>query len=206
MRVTREWLMQHRSERGGWNFSQLALLGETWPPAKGWIERAIDREIADDRAALFVEYSKRRPNKAERQDVKRMVGLLPAKAVDEPIKWDHNPEIRALLEHVRRNRTLRGSPCPKYDGDVKGEKFLLSYQWRRLRMAALLKHGARCQCCGSTASDGVRMHVDHIQPRSKRPDLALDIDNLQVLCEVCNHGKGNWDATDWRGHATANQA
>ncbi len=66
-------------------------------------------------------------------------------------------------------------------------------------MRALVKYGARCQCCGATRKNGVQMHVDHIQPRREFPALALDLDNLQVLCEVCNHGKGNWDATDWRG-------
>ena len=42
------------------------------------------------------------------------------------------------------------------------------------------------------------MNVDHIKPRKKYPELALDKSNLQVLCEECNHGKGNWDETDWR--------
>ena len=42
------------------------------------------------------------------------------------------------------------------------------------------------------------MNVDHIKPRKLFPNLALDSSNLQVLCEVCNHGKGNWDMTDWR--------
>lgn len=42
------------------------------------------------------------------------------------------------------------------------------------------------------------MHVDHIKSRRKRPDLALDFDNLQVLCGPCNHGKSWDDETDWR--------
>jgi 5-methylcytosine-specific restriction endonuclease McrA len=78
------------------------------------------------------------------------------------------------------------------------DDFLQSYEWRRVRMEALKKYGTRCQCCGATPADGVKMNVDHIKPRKLFPQLALDISNLQVLCEVCNHGKGNWDMTDWR--------
>lgn len=79
------------------------------------------------------------------------------------------------------------------------DEFLFTYEWRRLRMTVLTKRGARCECCGATPKDGVRMNVDHIKPRLKYPELALEESNLQVLCEVCNHGKGNWDQTDWRG-------
>ena len=42
------------------------------------------------------------------------------------------------------------------------------------------------------------MHVDHIKPRLRYPELALDMNNLQVLCAICNHGKGGFDETDWR--------
>jgi 5-methylcytosine-specific restriction endonuclease McrA len=76
--------------------------------------------------------------------------------------------------------------------------FLETYEWRRVRMEALKKYGSRCQCCGATPADGVKMNVDHIKPRKLFPHLALSLDNLQVLCEPCNHGKGNWDMTDWR--------
>jgi len=82
-----------------------------------------------------------------------------------------------------------------------GNDFLLSYEWRRLRMEALKLYGPRCQCCGATPKTGAVMNVDHIKPRLKYPELALDINNLQILCGVCNHGKGNWDETDWRNNA-----
>jgi 5-methylcytosine-specific restriction endonuclease McrA len=81
------------------------------------------------------------------------------------------------------------------------DAFLQTYEWRRVRMEAIKKYGSRCQCCGATPADGVKMNVDHIKPRKLYPALALDINNLQVLCEECNHGKGNWDMTDWRGNA-----
>jgi 5-methylcytosine-specific restriction endonuclease McrA len=82
--------------------------------------------------------------------------------------------------------------------DVTTDAFLSTYEWRKVRMEALKKHGPRCQCCGATPATGAVMNVDHIKPRKKWPSLALDVNNLQILCHECNHGKGNWDSTDWR--------
>lgn len=84
------------------------------------------------------------------------------------------------------------------DVDVTGDEFLKTYRWRQLRMKAIKKYGPKCQCCGASASTGAVINVDHIKPRRKHPDLALCLDNLQILCNECNHGKGNWDETDWR--------
>lgn len=89
-------------------------------------------------------------------------------------------------------------PTPKRKKAFFGDPFLDSYEWRSLRMRVLIKFGRRCMCCGATPSDGVKMHVDHVKPRKTHPELALDESNLQVLCEVCNHGKGNWTTTDFR--------
>lgn len=88
-----------------------------------------------------------------------------------------------------------GRVMPLVDSDA----FLRSYEWRSLRMVVLKARGRRCECCGAQPTDGVTvLHVDHIKPRRLFPALALDVTNLQVLCEPCNHGKGNWDQTDWR--------
>lgn len=81
---------------------------------------------------------------------------------------------------------------------VESDAFLQTYEWRKVRMEALKKYGAKCQCCGTTPAYGAIMNVDHIKPRKLFPGLALDINNLQILCHDCNHGKGNWDMTDWR--------
>jgi 5-methylcytosine-specific restriction endonuclease McrA len=81
---------------------------------------------------------------------------------------------------------------------IASPAFLESYDWRELRMKALIKYGRKCQCCGDTPENGAIMNVDHIKCRKKHPELALDINNLQIMCQSCNHGKGNWDDTDWR--------
>jgi 5-methylcytosine-specific restriction endonuclease McrA len=76
--------------------------------------------------------------------------------------------------------------------------FYQSEEWRRLRYQALLGAQGCCIACGNRAAPGRSLHVDHIKPRSKFPELALSLSNLQVLCEDCNFGKGAIDQTDWR--------
>ena len=110
-----------------------------------------------------------------------------AKLLKQPIKIVAQPKRKPRKKRVR----TRG-------GDVTSDAFLLTFEWRKLRMQALKKYGPRCMCCGATPATGAVMNVDHIKPRKKHPDLALDINNLQILCHDCNHGKGNWDQTDWR--------
>lgn len=101
---------------------------------------------------------------------------------------------QAIHIALERKRAMTSAAAPAATCDA----FLESYEWRRARMAALKRYGSKCQCCGATPQDGARMNVDHIKPRKLFPNLALDLNNLQVLCSECNHGKGNWDMTDWR--------
>ena len=75
--------------------------------------------------------------------------------------------------------------------------FYQSRDWASIRYAALIRSDGRCSCCGASRSDGAVLHVDHIKPRSKFPELALSLDNLQVLCNLCNIAKSNIDMTDW---------
>lgn len=58
----------------------------------------------------------------------------------------------------------------------------------RLRAMVLMRDGARCQLCGADVGSGAKLHVDHIIPWSRGGETELD--NLQILCEVCNIGKG----------------
>jgi hypothetical protein len=78
------------------------------------------------------------------------------------------------------------------------DPFYESREWLQLRYQALKRSNGRCACCGHPPRKGNSLHVDHIKPRSKHPELALVLDNLQVLCGNCNLGKSNTDQTDWR--------
>ena len=121
-----------------------------------------------------------------------------------PVKKKSKAQKRAAAALRRANREARpqrrvNKPITKVAGvDVASSAFLETYEWRKVRMEALKKYGPKCMCCGATPADGAVMNVDHIKPRKLWPSLALDVSNLQILCHECNHGKGNWDQTDWR--------
>lgn len=110
------------------------------------------------------------------------------------LEWFHKNEAAAL-------KSRRKQPTPSKG---RNDDFYKSWDWRELRMQAIKKHGARCQCCGATRTDldgagnPVRIVVDHIRPISRFWELRLDLNNLQILCDECNMGKGAWDQTDWR--------
>lgn len=82
--------------------------------------------------------------------------------------------------------------------NLPSEKFYNSPEWSKIRYKTLSNRGNRCECCGRSPKNGVVIHVDHIKPRSIFPELALEEDNLQILCDQCNIAKSNSDETDWR--------
>jgi len=115
---------------------------------------------------------------------------------------DERPADHSLCEKCKREMLPKPEWQIRHETEekefFKTTAFLETYEWRKLRMTALTKYGAKCMCCNATREHGVRIHVDHIKPRRLFPELALTLSNLQILCEDCNHGKGNWDQTDWR--------
>ena len=200
MQITRDWIDKNKTVTGGWNKEQLRILNIGWPPAKKWKRKLIGRHITEEQAQQCVDAGKR-PD-----DQERLQRKLDRKAR----RREQMRQIRvSKLSIKKRDKIIqirKSSPVTvtKYpDGkphlqDVGSDEFLQTYEWRRVRMQVLKKYGARCQCCGVTPDNGAKIHVDHIKPRRLFPQLALDPSNLQVLCHECNHGKGNWDMTDWR--------
>lgn len=108
------------------------------------------------------------------------------------------PEGRTLCGVCEQlTATQRRAEKPKRPSktSIANAQFYTSWQWSKLRFEILKKYGPRCMLCGETEG---KIVVDHIKPRSKYPELELDPDNMQVLCDTCNRGKGNKDETDFR--------
>ena len=75
------------------------------------------------------------------------------------------------------------------------EAFLKSWEWKHKRIEILAKYKPQCMCCGKAPDPETKtfLCVDHIKPRRKYPELSLDENNLQILCNQCNWDKGNLD-------------
>lgn len=80
---------------------------------------------------------------------------------------------------------------------ARSRTFYQSPEWRFLRIQALSKRSS-CEACGASPATGAVLHVDHILPRSIYPQFALSLNNLQILCESCNMGKGNVVTTNFK--------
>jgi 5-methylcytosine-specific restriction endonuclease McrA len=108
-------------------------------------------------------------------------------------KPDHNKKPT-----VRRSIPSNVAWMPRDEWEKQTAKFYASQAWRELRYEALRNSDGSCCCCGAKKADGAQLHVDHIKPRSKYPELQLDIENLQILCQDCNIGKSNYYDDNWK--------
>ncbi len=91
------------------------------------------------------------------------------------------PKVTARLEELARERQKRIE---------EAKTFYASAEWRLIREQVIEEQKHVCQICGCRITIDNDLTVDHIKPRSKFPELALDKSNLQVLCRRCNSSKG----------------
>ncbi|MBU5214572.1 HNH endonuclease [Heyndrickxia oleronia] len=103
---------------------------------------------------------------------------------------------------------------PEYKTYEQKMRFYKSSEWKSLRLQALERDNYECQECkrqGEVYTDQhdpdkhKRLDVDHIKEIEDYPDLALELDNLQVLCVWHHNEKHNrfsskppkWDDEKW---------
>lgn len=89
-----------------------------------------------------------------------------------------------IAEYDNVIKSIRDEENRRYH--IQRERAMMS---SGLRYDVLKRDGFKCQICGSTAQDGVKLHVDHIIPISKGGHTTLD--NLRTLCDRCNLGKSD---------------
>lgn len=70
--------------------------------------------------------------------------------------------------------------------------FYLTKEWKSVAREAKRLHkkefGYSCLCCKGKFKPG-QLHADHIIPIFMRPELRLDLSNIQILCGKCNVNK-----------------
>ena len=189
--VTEEWLEDNKTCRGGYTTVQIKALGwEKGLKTKNWKRRSVGLVITLEQKSLFESLSE--------SSVSKTKGRKLAKAVI----VNNKKQTSASTAEMRRLEETSFNPNWTKEF-IASPEFLKTFQWCRVRMKALRKYGNTCMCCGATREDGVKICVDHIKPRKLFPKLALDINNLQILCDVCNLGKGNGFDIDWKNGYTA---
>lgn len=67
------------------------------------------------------------------------------------------------------------------------QNFYKSPEWFRARAAAIRKANGKCASCGCNIIGKGKARVDHIRPLRQYPALALDPNNLRVLCPTCDN-------------------
>ena len=156
-------------------------MGATAPPLEGFFMR-YEKPLYSERTSLA-----KRTKKAK----KTLAKLV---ETDPTLKAIIQKKATAMALSIKKTQPKQFQPPPAYHPGM-GKAFYQTREWRQVRYKVLTKYGKKCQCCGETEG---YIHVDHIKPRSLFPELELDQNNLQVLCEACNIGKSNQDITDWR--------
>ncbi len=113
--------------------------------------------------------------------------------------WSWNPPDNKIMPTKFVSRKYIKKKKRKKRSKLISSNFYNSKEWRRLRFRVLEKYEGCCMLCGRSRKEhGVVIHVDHIKPRSKHPNLSLVFENLQILCDDCNLGKSNKSMVDYR--------
>ncbi|MBO7310160.1 MAG: HNH endonuclease, partial [Clostridia bacterium] len=94
----------------------------------------------------------------------------------------HYGELKRFFDHTVKLKAQRQTR--QYQIKVERAKMTDS-----LRYDILKRDNFRCQICGSSAQDGVKLHVDHIIPVAKGGQTIAS--NLRTLCDRCNMGKSD---------------
>jgi 5-methylcytosine-specific restriction endonuclease McrA len=180
------------NERGRFTSSTLAKRFGSWFAAidKANLRRTINRNVSDD--DLFANLVEVWTNLG-RQPRYRDLRPGPSRFSSNTYAHRFRTWRRALAAFVQWANHGDISPRSEEGTKRSGKQGTRNINWR-LRALVLMRDGAKCRLCGAVPSDGIRLHVDHVKPWSKGGMTVIE--NLQILCNVCNLGKGDAELDD----------
>lgn len=190
MIVNEELLKSARTKKGGYSSAQIKFAQDyTGKPA--WLKSLVGLNVSD---LFWSEFIKLRSSKVKQGQPKK-----PINAMSKSDGWEWKPKA-IDIPVIKKLKPKTGKKAKrKLVTKLDNANFYLSDEWRAIRVRVLEKYECKCMMCGrSPRMHNIVIHVDHIKPRSKHPELSLEITNLQLLCEDCNKGKSNRYDTDWR--------
>lgn len=116
------------------------------------------------------------------------------------MKTSYKERLRGSSLKKRSAEMLKDMTANEIADAIKksGREFLVTEEWFVLKAQTIAKYGCTCMRCKKTIKKWSQINVDHIKPRKFFPQLANDINNLQILCGDCNKAKGNKHDTDYR--------
>lgn len=88
--------------------------------------------------------------------------------------------------HLTSARTARAYETSS--SRLADKRFYASAAWLRLRSAFLAEHPL-CVDCERAGRVTEAKHVHHLKERKDHPELALEWNNLEALCQPCHNGK-----------------
>jgi hypothetical protein len=99
-------------------------------------------------------------------------------------RWGGLPRFAKLFVDFKQKKITKSDVINKKTNSKKREPIT-----PRMRANVLKRDDKKCQDCGKSAADGVKLEVHHVVPVSQGGDTTLE--NLITNCETCNRGKSD---------------
>jgi len=195
MIVTKQELRKAASARGGFTHRQIRF-AQRLTGSRQWKKKLLDSRVSDEDWIKFLGL-KNVPKRPPRHKLE----IINAMPKSDGGFWKPGKDDIPALKTKSKGRKNRGKNRSKRQkiGKKSDELFYASSMWSELRVRVFVKYDCKCMMCGESPKvHGITIRVSHILPRSKYPELSLSFDNLQLLCDTCDIGKGNKYEIDYR--------
>lgn len=156
--------------------------------------KARDRRWTEQQIEKLIESSAELTFKEMPEIIDKTYEAIRIMASKLDIKSPYNPSEETKKEQTRQkiSCTLQGIDKNKWNGFKTTENMLIrnSVAYRQWRENVFIRDNYTCQKCGARSSEGEKiiLHAHHIKSFSKFPELRLDLDNGETLCDGCHLG------------------